>query len=103
MDEYLTCISDHLKDDLLSHLITTSDCSILTDEITDISHRAELTTFVRYSDSDSHNVKEEFLGIVQIKGNKSAAQINEKITKIFCDKGIGLGNSNLTVWREQTA
>ena len=92
VDEYLTFSSDYLKDGLLSHLITTSDCSMLTDEITDISHRAEVATFVRYIDSDSCNVKEEFLGLVQIRGNKSTAQLNKKITKIFCEKGIVLGN-----------
>ena len=71
-DEYLTCISDHLEDGLLSRLILTTDFSILADEATEISDRAELATFVSYIDSDSHNVKKELLGFVQIKGNKDA-------------------------------
>ena len=91
-DEYLTCISDYLNDGLLSCLITATDFSILADKTTDVSDRAELTTFVRYIDSDSNDVKEEFLGLVQIKGNKGAAQISEKISEIFRDKGAELSN-----------
>ena len=91
-DEYLTCISDYLDDGLLSHLITAIDFSILADETTDVSDRVELVTFVRYADSDSNDVKEEFLGLVQIKGNKDAAQICEKISEVFRDKGIELSN-----------
>ena len=90
-DEYLTCISDHLEDCLLSHLITRTDFSISADEITDFSDQAELVTFVRYTDSDFHDVKEEFSGLVQIKGNTGAAKICEKTIEIFHDKGIGLG------------
>ena len=91
-DEYLTCISDYLDDGLLSCLITATDFSILTHETTDVSDRVELATFVRYIDSDSNYVKEEFLGLVQIKGNKGAAQICEKISELFHDKGIELNN-----------
>ena len=51
-----------------------------------------LSENVRYNDSDSNDVKEGFLGLVQIKGNKGADQICEKITKMFRDKGIGSSN-----------
>ena len=51
-DEYLTC------------LITPTDFSISADKTTDVFDRAELATFVRYVDSDSNDVKEEFLGLV---------------------------------------
>ena len=87
-DEQLTCISDYLDDGLLSRLITATDFSILADETTDVSDRAELATFVRYVDSDSNDVKEEFLRLVQIKGDNGAAQICEKISELFRDKGI---------------
>ena len=76
-NEYLTCISDHVEDGLLSRLIATADFSILADKTT-ISDRAELANFVKYINNDSHHVKEEFLGFAQIKGNKGAAQICEK-------------------------
>ena len=86
------CISDYLNDGLLSRLITATDFSILADETIDVSDRAKLATFVRYVDSDSTDVKEEFLGLVQIKGDKGAAQICEKISELFRDKAVGLSN-----------
>ena len=86
------CISDYLNDGLLSRLITATDFSIMADKTTDVSDRAELATFVTYIDSDSNDVKEEFLGLVQIEGNKGAAQISEKISEIFRDKGAELSN-----------
>ena len=61
-------------------------------ETTDVSDRAELATFVRYVDSDSNDVKEEFLGLVLIKENKSPAQICEKVSELFRDKEIELSN-----------
>ena len=76
----------------MSRLITATDFSILTDETIDVSVRTELATFVRYIDSDSNDVKEEFLGQVQIKGNKDAAQICGKISELFHDKGTELSN-----------
>ena len=75
------CISDYLNDGLLSRLITATDFSIMADKTT-VSDRF----------CDSNDVKEEFLGLVQIKGNKGAAQISEKISEIFCDKGAELSN-----------
>ena len=86
------CISDYLNDGLLSRLITATDFSIMAHKTTDVSDRAELATFVTYIDSDSNDVKEEFLGLVQIEGNKGAAQISEKISEIFRDKGAELSN-----------
>ena len=59
---------------------------------TAVSDRAELATFVRYVDSDSNDVKEEFLGLVLIKENKGPAQICEKVSELFRDKGIELSN-----------
>ena len=64
----------------------------MADEATDVSDRAELATFVRYVDSDSNDVKEEFLRLVQIKGDNGAAQICKKISELFRDKGIELSN-----------
>ena len=61
-------------------------------ETTDVSDRAELATFVRYVDCDSNDVKEEFLGLVLIKENKSPAQICEKVSELFRDKEIELSN-----------
>ena len=62
----------------------------MADETT-VSNRVELATFVRYVHSDSNDVK-NFLGIVQIKGNKSAAQTFEIISQLFRDKGIEFCN-----------
>ena len=64
----------------------------MADETTDVSDRAELATFVRYIDSDSNDVKKEFLRLVQIMENKGAVQICEKISELFRDKGIELSN-----------
>ena len=46
-------------------------CAVLTDESTDISNYAELVISVRYVD-DTYDIKEEFLGMMEIVGNKEA-------------------------------
>ena len=40
------------------------------DETTNISDRAELSIFVRYIDSDTHKVNEEFLDMDEVIGSK---------------------------------
>ena len=60
----------------------TSACefSLLADETTDIAGRTELAIFIRYVDSDCHQVKEEFLGVVEVVGSKGA----EALCQIIC-------------------
>ena len=60
----------------------------MADETIDFSDRAELATFVRYIESDSHDVKEEFLGLVQIIGIKMLPKYvkKEKIIIIIIKK-----------------
>ena len=43
--------------------VAASDFSLITVEMTDIADRAELSIFVRYIDSDSHEVHKQFLGL----------------------------------------
>ena len=68
----------------------------MADETT-VSNRAELATFVRYVHSDSNDVK-KFLGIVQIKGNKSAAQ--KKSLNFFVTRGLNFVICDSVVWME---
>ena len=80
----------------------------MADETIDFSDRAELATFIRYIESDSHDVKEEFLGLVQIIGIKMLPKyvkkekiiIIKKTTNFFWGKGT---DCDLAVWMEQTA
>ena len=58
----MQCISDYLEDGFKDRLLAASEFSLMTDETTDISDRAELSIFVRYVDSDTHKISEEFLG-----------------------------------------
>ena len=68
----------------------------MADETTDISSRDELANFVRYVNSDYNDVKEKFLGLVQIRGNTGASQICEKISGLFRDKAIELSNKQFS-------
>ena len=43
--------------------VAASDFSLITVEMTDSADRAELSIFVRYIDSDSHEVHKQFLGL----------------------------------------
>ena len=70
----------------MSRLITTTDFSKMADETIDFSDRAELATFIRYIESDSHDVKEEFLGLVQIIGIKMLPKYVKKEKIIIIKK-----------------
>ena len=53
-DHYLKCLSDYREEGLLARLISEQDFALLADESSDISNHAELATFIRYVDANSH-------------------------------------------------
>ena len=89
-DEFLHCLSDHLEGDFLSRLISACDFSLMADETTDMTDRAELSIFIRYVDSDSHEVKEEFLGLVEVVGKKGMEALFKLICEVLQDKGVDI-------------
>ena len=48
---------------------------------------AELSIFVRYVDSDTHKISEEFLGMVEVIGSKGAEALFNLICKVLEEKG----------------
>ena len=59
-DAFLSCLSACLETKMKNRLIAAEDFSLLTNESTDISNRAELSIFVRYIASDMYYIKEGF-------------------------------------------
>ena len=89
-DEFLHCLSDHLEGDFLSRLILACDFSLMADETTDMADRAELSIFIRYVDSGSHEVKEEFLGLVEVVGSKGEEALFKLICEVLQHKGVDI-------------
>ena len=62
----------------------------MADETTDMADRAELSIFIQYVDSDSHEVKEEFLGLVEVVGSKGTEALFKLICEVLQDKGVDI-------------
>ena len=92
MDEVVECLSKHLEDNFLNRLIAAHDFTLMVDETMDMGDRFELAIFVRYIDSDSHEIQEEFLGMVEIVGSKGAEALCAKICNFLQEKGINIKN-----------
>ena len=90
MDESIKCLSDYLEEGFKNRFLAASDFSLTTDETTDISDRAELAIFVCYVNSDSHQVTEEFLGLVEVYGSKGAEALFNLICDVLKRKGIDI-------------
>ena len=99
-EEFVQCISDYLEDGFKDRLLAASEFSLMTDETTDISERAELSIFVRYVDSDTHKISEEFLGMVEVIGSKRAEALFNLICKVLEEKNLISIEYCLTVWME---
>ena len=80
-DEFIKCLSGYLEEGFKNRLLAASDFSLMVDETADISDRAELAIFVRYVNSDSHQVTEEFLDLVEVYGSQGA----EALFNLICD------------------
>ena len=79
-----------MEEGFKNKLLAACDFSLMTDETTDISDRAELAIFVRYVDSDNHQVTEEFLGLVEVYGSKGAEALFNLISEVLKSKGIDI-------------
>ena len=79
-----------MEGDFLSHLISACYFSLMASETTDMADRAELSIFIRYVDSDSNEVKEEFLGLVEVVGSKGAEALFKLICEVLQDKGVDI-------------
>ena len=86
----MQCLSDYLESGFKDKLVAAADFSLRTDDSTDIADRAELSIFVRYIDSDTIEVAEDFLGLVEIVGSKGAEALFNKIKEVFVEKGLSL-------------
>ena len=53
------------------------DYSLLADKTTEIADKAVLSIFIRYLNSDTHKVKEEYLGLAEITGSKCADSVKK--------------------------
>ena len=91
-DEFLECLSKHLEDEFINRLIAAYDFTLMADETSDMGDRCELAIFVRYIDSDLHEIKEEFLGMVEVVGSKGAEALCMKICNVLQEKGINIEN-----------
>ena len=70
---------------------------LLTDKFTDISNCTKLSIFVQSIDSDAYDIKEEFLGMTEVVGNKEAEASFNTISKTLIKQGIP-PISDLMVW-----
>ena len=83
-------MSDSLEEGFINRLTATCEFSLLADETTDITGRAELAIFIRYVDSDCHQVKEKFLGVVEVVGSKGAEALCQIICEVLRQKDIAI-------------
>ena len=94
-DEFITCLSDSLGEGFINRLTATRQFSLLADETTDITGRAELAIFICYVDSDCHQVKEKFLGVVEVVGSKRAEALCQIICEVLREKDIDINQIRL--------
>ena len=94
-DEFITCLSDFLEQGFINRLTAAREFSLLADETTDITGRAKLAIFICYVDSDCHQVKEEFLGVVEVVGSTEAEALCQIICEVLREKGVDINQLRL--------
>ena len=90
VDEFLKLVKNYLEQELLNGIISAGNFSLLADETTDMADRAVLLVYIRYVDPVNNQVKEVYLGLVEIQDNKGAEALCQKICKVFCAKGLDI-------------
>ena len=77
VDQLLKCLDEKLDKETCSKKHAAGDYSLLADKTTEIADRVVLSIFIRYLNSDTHKVKEEYLGLVEIIGSKCADSVKK--------------------------
>ena len=90
VDEFLKLVNDHLYQELLNDIISAGNFSLLADESTDMADRAVLSVYIRYVDPVNNQVKEVYLGLVEIQDSKGAEALCQKICEVPCVKGLDI-------------
>ena len=88
VDQFLKCLDEKLDKETCSRIISAEDYSLLEGERTDMADKAVLSIFIRCINSDTHKVKEEYLGLVEIIGSKGAGTFCQKICDVLHSKDI---------------
>ena len=68
----LKLINDHLEQELLNDIISAGNFSLLADETTDMADRAVPSVYIHYVDPVNNQVKDVYLGLVEIQDSKGA-------------------------------
>ena len=55
--EFAKCLSEHLEEGFLSHIVAATNLCLMADKTTDIADRAQLSIFICYTDADDDKVK----------------------------------------------
>ena len=71
-------------------MIGANDFSLMAIETTDMGDCCRLAIFVRYIDSDHHEMQEKFLGMVKIVRSKSAEALCANICNVLQEKGVNI-------------
>lgn len=61
--EFAKCLSEHLEEGFLSHIVAATNLCLMADKTTDIADRAQLSIFICYTDADDDKVKKNSLGL----------------------------------------
>ena len=61
-------------------------------KITDMGDCYKLAIFLRYLDSDCHEIQQEFAGMVEVAGSKGAEALCAKICNVLKEKAVNIEN-----------
>ena len=76
--EMVIILSDLLKEKLISNIKKVGMCTLLTNEITDISNMQELLTFVKYHNIDNGEPETKFLHTADVLSESEQTSANAK-------------------------
>ena len=88
VDEMVKVISDYREAKFLSDLLAAGDFSLLTDESTNETGRAQLSIFVCYVDLFTNEPKEEFVCIRKFGTSKTSKALINELEQMFIHKNI---------------
>ena len=88
VDEMVKVISDYTEAKFLNDLLAAGDFSLLTDESTNETGRAQLSIFVCYVDLFTNESKEEFVCIRKFGTSKTSKALMNELEQMFIDKNI---------------
>ena len=88
----INIVADQIRSKIAGNIEAAKWYTVISDEVTDVSNKEQLSLVLRYEDSDTLLVREDLIGFVECNTGITGRELANKITSSLQAFGLDLSN-----------